>query len=436
MRRCAEYTRSWLCFGERRHNNNSRSVKSNKCLTMPTFDYSAYNASGKLVRGIISAESERLARKTLKDKKLLASSIKQVKARSSSKKSLFERQSNFDNFDLSLLLHQQAILIQSGLPLEESLRMTIEQAETQKQRRMVESWRSEITEGRSFSEALRRSPYKIPEGVIAGVGVGEETGHLDKILLRLSDELSTSAENRKTVTRALIYPVTLISVSIAMVALMMVLVVPKITSVFASSNRELPWITELIIGVSKFVQDFGSAFLIFLLTIFITFKVIIRNPNIRLRFHTLLLRLPGLGRWIRMADISDWARNLGVLLNSGVPALAALRISSAVVGNLSLRKSFDEVTESMRQGVSLHRALEKNLTESGFLVHMVGSGEASSELDKMLIRVAEYYSARLNNAVEVFLKLLNPMLILAMGAMILGIVAGIMLPIMDMNNTI
>ena len=403
---------------------------------MPTFDYSAYNPSGKLVRGIISAESERLARKTLKDKKLLASSIKQVKVSSSSKKSLFDRQSNFDNFDLSLLLHQQAILIQSGLPLEESLRMTIEQAETQKQRRMVESWRSEITEGRSFSEALRRSPYKIPEGVIAGVGVGEETGHLDKILLRLSEELSTSAENRKTVTRALIYPVTLISVSIAMVALMMVLVVPKITSVFASSNRELPWITELIIGVSKFVQDFGSAFLIFLLTIFITFKVIIRNPDIRLRFHNLLLRLPGLGRWIRMADISDWARNLGVLLNSGVPALAALRISSAVVGNLSLRKSFNEVTESMRQGVSLHRALEKNLTESGFLVHMVGSGEASSELDKMLIRVAEYYSARLNNAVEVFLKLLNPMLILAMGAMILGIVAGIMLPIMDMNNTI
>ena len=403
---------------------------------MPTFDYSAYNPSGKLVRGIISAESERLARKTLKDKKLLASSIKQVKVSSSSKKSLFERQSNFDNFDLSLLLHQQAILIQSGLPLEESLRMTIEQAETQKQRRMVESWRSEITEGRSFSEALRRSPYKIPEGVIAGVGVGEETGHLDKILLRLSEELSTSAENRKTVTRALIYPVTLISVSIAMVALMMVLVVPKITSVFASSNRELPWITELIIGVSKFVQDFGSAFLIVLLIIFISFKVIIRNPDIRLRFHNLLLRLPGLGRWIRMADISDWARNLGVLLNSGVPALAALRISSAVVGNLSLRKSFNEVTESMRQGVSLHRALEKNLTESGFLVHMVGSGEASSELDKMLIRVAEYYSARLNNAVEVFLKLLNPILILAMGAMILGIVAGIMLPIMDMNNTI
>ena len=403
---------------------------------MPTFDYSAYNSSGKLLRGVISAESERLARKSLKEKKLLASSIKEIELASAKQKSIFSRQANFDNFDLSLLLHQQAILIQSGLPLEESLRMTIEQAETPKQRRMVESWRSEITEGRSFSEALRRSPYKIPEGVIAGVGVGEETGHLDKILMRLSDELSTSAENRKTVSRALIYPVTLVTVSIAMVSVMMVLVVPKITSVFASSNRELPWITELIIGISNFVQNFGSYLLIFAGVLFLTAKIGLKNSGLRLKFHDFLLSLPGFGRWIRMADISDWARNLGVLLNSGVPVLAALRISSAVVGNLSLKSDFDRVTESMRQGVSLHKALEKNLTESGFLVHMVGSGEASSELDKMLVRVAEYYAARLNNAVEVFLKLLNPMLILLMGAMILGIVAGIMLPIMDMNNTI
>ena len=403
---------------------------------MPTFDYSAYNSSGKLLRGVISAESERLARKSLKEKKLLASSIKEIELASVKQKSIFSRQANFDNFDLSLLLHQQAILIQSGLPLEESLRMTIEQAETPKQRRMVESWRSEITEGRSFSEALRRSPYKIPEGGIAGVGVGEETGHLDKILMRLSDELSTSAENRKTVSRALIYPVTLVTVSIAMVSVMMVLVVPKITSVFASSNRELPWITELIIGISNFVQNFGSYLLIFAGVLFLTARIGLKNSGLRLKFHAFLLRLPGFGRWIRMADISDWARNLGVLLNSGVPVLAALRISSAVVGNLSLKSDFDRVTESMRQGVSLHKALEKNLTESGFLVHMVGSGEASSELDKMLVGVAEYYAARLNNTVEVFVKLINHRLILLMGAKTLESVARIMVPIMDMNKTI
>jgi general secretion pathway protein F len=403
---------------------------------MPTFDYSAYNTAGKLVNGVISADSERQARRQLKDKKLLPSTLDEVSKKASGKSSRRGREAKVDNLDLSLLLHQQAILIQSGLPLEESLRMTIEQAETDKQRRLVESWRSEITEGRSFSEALRRSPYKIPESIVAGVGVGEETGHLYKILLRLSEELETSAENRKTVTRALIYPVTLISVSIIMVSIMMVWVVPKITAVFASSKRDLPWITEVVVAIRNFTQNYGLFIVGFVMLAILVFNQAMKRPELKLRWHSMILSTPGMGRWVRMADISDWSRNLGVLLSSGVPALAALKISSAVVSNLALQSRFDRITEAMRQGTSLHKALEDNLEGSGFLVHMVGSGEASSELDKMLLRVAEYYSARLNNAVEVFLKLLNPILILIMGAMILGIVAAIMLPIMDMNNTI
>ena len=403
---------------------------------MPTFDYSAYNTAGKLVNGVISADSERQARRQLKDKKLLPSTLDEVSKKASGKSSRRGREAKVDNLDLSLLLHQQAILIQSGLPLEESLRMTIEQAETDKQRRLVESWRSEITEGRSFSEALRRSPYKIPESIVAGVGVGEETGHLYKILLRLSEELETSAENRKTVTRALIYPVTLISVSIIMVSIMMVWVVPKITAVFASSKRDLPWITEVVVAISNFTQNYGLFIVGFVMLAILVFNQAMKRPELKLRWHSMILSTPGMGRWVRMADISDWSRNLGVLLSSGVPALAALKISSAVVSNLALQSRFDRITEAMRQGTSLHKALEDNLEGSGFLVHMVGSGETSSELDKMLLRVAEYYSARLNNAVEVFLKLLNPILILIMGAMILGIVAAIMLPIMDMNNTI
>lgn len=403
---------------------------------MPAFDYSAYNVSGKLVSGVISADSERQARRLLKDKKLLPSALSEVGEKAYHKSSKSGRKARVDNLDLSLLLHQQAILIQSGLPLEESLRMTIEQAETDKQRRLVESWRSEITEGRSFSESLRRSPYQIPESIVAGVGVGEETGHLHKILLRLSEELETSAENRKTVTRALIYPVTLVSVSIIMVSVMMVWVVPKITAVFASSNRELPWITEVVVGISNFTQSYGLYVLIFVVIVSLVFRQAMKNAKLKMQWHELILSMPGMGRWVRMADISDWSRNLGVLLNSGVPALAALKISSAVVNNCALQDKFNAVTEAMRQGASLHKALEDNLDGSGFLVHMVGSGEASSELDKMLLRVAEYYSARLKNAVEVFLKLLNPILILIMGAMILGIVAAIMLPIMDMNNTI
>ena len=403
---------------------------------MPAFDYSAYNDAGKLVDGLISADSERHARRLLKEKNLLPASLSEVGHKTAKSGTRRGREARVNNFDLSLLLQQQAILIQSGLPLEDALRMTIEQAETDKQRRMVESWRTEIVEGRSFSEALRRSPYKIPEAVIAGVGVGEEAGHLDRVLMRLAEDLETSAENRKTVTRALIYPATLISTSIIVVAIMMVWVVPKITAIFVSSNRELPLITRIVIGLSDFTQHYGIYLLLVLIAAALLMMRLMRDPVRKTRWHGFILQMPGLGRWTLMANIADWSRSLGVLLNNGVPALAALKISSAVVSNLYLRDKMEQVTEAMRRGSSLQKALEDNSIGSGFLIHMVGSGEASSELDKMLIRVADYYSLRLANAIEVFLKLINPILIIFMGMIILSVVAAVMLPIMDMNNMV
>jgi len=402
---------------------------------MPAFDYAAYDLSGKQVSGVISADSERHARRLLKEKKLLPSKLSEV-SQTAAKKSGSRREARVNNFDLSLLLQQQAILIESGLPLEDALRMTIEQAETEKQRRMLQSWRSEIIEGRSFSDALRRSPYKIPDSIIAGISVGEESGHLHKVLMRIAEDLESSAENRKTISRAMIYPATLISTSIIVVAIMMVWVVPKITAIFISSNRELPLITRIIVNLSEFTQSYGLFVLILLVGLYLGFVQAMKDPQHNQRWHEFMLTMPGLGRWIRMANIADWSRSLGVLLSNGVPALAALKISSSVVTNLHLRSKMEGVTEAMRQGSTLHKALLEGDVGSGFLVHMVGSGEASSELDKMLLRVSDYYSLRLNNAVEVFLKLINPILIVFMGVIILSVVAAVMLPIMDMNNMI
>jgi len=401
---------------------------------MPTYDYAAYDVSGKLVDGVVSADSERHARRLLKEKKLLPSKLSEITKTSS--RSKFGRSSKVNEFDLSLVLQQQAILIQSGLPLEDAMRMTIEQAETDRQKRMVESWRSEIIEGRSFSEAMRRSPYKIPESILAGVGVGEESGHLHTVLMRLAEDIETSAENKKTVTRALIYPATLLGASLLVVAMMMVWVVPKITAIFISSNRELPTITKIIMAISDFTQDHGLMMLLIGIIVAAVSSWLLRDDGRRTRWHQIILGMPGLGRWTTMANVADWSRSLGVLLGNGVPALAALKISSAVVSNLHMRQKMEQVTESMRRGTSLQKALEENQVGSGFLIHMVGSGEASSELDKMLMRVSEYYSLRLSNAVEVFLKLINPVLIIFMGGIILSVVAAVMLPIMDMGNMV
>ena len=402
---------------------------------MPTFDYIAYDIAGKPVDGVISADSERHARRLLKDKKLLPSKLREVKQEKRSRFK-FGTGSRINNFDLSLVLQQQAILIQSGLPLEDALRMTIEQAETDRQRRMVESWRSEIVEGRSFSEAMRRCPYKIPEAIIAGVAVGEESGHLHMVLMRLAEDLESSAENRKTVSRAMIYPATLLVASLFVVAMMMIWVVPKITTIFVSSGQELPLITRIMISLSEFTQSYGLSIASLIVLSIIIFLWLLRDPVRKQRWHGMMLNLPWLGRWTKMANIADWSRSLGMLLANGVPALAALKISSTVMSNLYLRAKMDQVTESMRRGSSLQKALEEQNIGSGFLIHMVGSGEASSELDKMLMRVSDYYSLRLTNAVEVFLKLINPILIVFMGMIILSVVLAVMLPIVDMNNLI
>ena len=402
---------------------------------MPAYDYSGYDTAAKIKKGVIIADSERHARRLLKEQDLLPDSVKEVSKTHPG--AIFSwRETRVNNFDLAVLMQQLAILIQSGLPLEEALRITTEQAETDSQRRMLQSWRSEINEGRSFSDALRRAPYKIPDNVIAGVGVGEESGHLHKVLQRLAEDIETSAENRKTLARSMIYPLALLATSLIVIVIMMIWVVPKITIIFASSDRELPLVTKLVMGLSNFTTEYGIFVLMIFLSIMVAVKRLLRNMDRRRRWHQILLGMPGFGRWIYMANVADWARSLGVLLSNGVPALAALKISSGVLQNSYLRGQLEAVTEAMRQGSSLKNALDRNLSSSGFLVQMVASGEASSELDKMLLRVSDYYTLRLKNAVDVFMKLINPILIVLMGLVILSVVAAVMLPIMDMNNMI
>ncbi|MAJ87491.1 MAG: general secretion pathway protein GspF, partial [Cellvibrionales bacterium TMED148] len=255
-------------------------------------------------------------------------------------------------------------------------------------------------------------------------------------LQRLADAIETSAENRKTIARALIYPMALLATSLIVVVIMMIWVVPKITIIFANSDRELPLVTQLVMGLSNFTTEYGIYVLVIFFSVLLFFKKLLQNVDKRRRWHQIVVGLPFLGRWIYIANIADWARSLGVLLSNGVPALAALKISSGVLQNTYLQGQLEAVTEAMRQGSSLQKALDKNLSNSGFLVQMVASGEASSELDKMLLRVSDYYALRLRNAVDVFMKLINPILIILMGLVILSVVAAVMLPIMDMNNMI
>ena len=222
--------------------------------------------------------------------------------------------------------------------------------------------------------------------------------------------------------------------SLAAMIVLMNWVVPEIARVFVSARQELPLITVIVVAASDFFRAWGLYVFGVIILAVVAFYLWCRNDDRRRAWHKFLLKAPGIGRWMEMANIADWARSLGTLLGSGVPALAALKIASSVMTNLYLRQQMEAVTEQMRRGSSLHNALKTEKVGSGFLHHMVNSGETSSELDNMLLRVAEYYSARLSSAVETFLKLMNPTLIIFMGGVIVVIVFAVMLPILELSN--
>jgi len=406
---------------------------------MPTFQYSAYDRSGKQLSGALTAETERQVRKQLKDQGLFPNAVTKVKTEKKPETGLGRFSALFNrvnNFELALILRQLGILIKSGLPLEDSLKLILEQADGARQRDLVESWRSEIMEGRSFSSAMRRSKFILPEAIIAGVGVGEETGHLHEVMMRMADELEVGAENRQAFRRGLMYPISLVIACVVAVSVMMIWVVPKITRVFVSAKAELPTVTKVVVTLSDFTQAYGGFILLAFVVVIVGFQIFVSNVDRRRIWHKQLLKFPGLGNWMRMANLADWSRSLSTLLESGVPALAALKISSSVMTNLHMQSQMEEVTERMRRGSSLQQSLKDENAGTGFLLHMVGSGEASSELDAMLMRVSEYYSARLKSSVETFLKLMNPALIISMGFVILIIVAAVMLPILKMNEMV
>lgn len=411
---------------------------------MPLFNYSAFDGLGAAKKGEITAESGKQARRQLKSQGLLVSKLdvskdsdvskKNISVTNTSTKRLFE--SRLSNADLALIMEQLGVLLQSGMTLEEALQLLNDQSESSKQKGVVGTWHREILEGYSLSEAMRRSDCTVPERVVASVAVGEETGHLASIILRTAEELELGAENRQALQRGLSYPITLIVVATVVVTILMINVVPKITAVFKTSNIELPMVTKVVIGVSDFFIAYG--FLCLILICLATAAALwwLRKDDNRRKWHKALLAFPVVGEWQRKANLSDWSRSLGTLLSSGVPALAALRISSAVVTNLHLRSKMQAVTNDVRDGNSVHSSLVKNDVGRGFLQHMVGSGEASSELDSMLLRVSDYYTSRLRNSVESFLKFMSPILIIVLGGLVLTIVSAVMLPILGMSEII
>ena len=399
---------------------------------MQAYNYLAYDRQGKTRKGVLEGDSDRMVRQLLREKGLMPVKVTQVRR----SMSLFRMRERIRRNDLMLITRQLATLVGSGMPLEESLRLMAEQAENMVVKRLISSVRSQVTEGRSLAYALKNSPYLFPADYIATISAGEETGHLQEVLERLADDVEVQGKARQSLMAALIYPFLMLTVALTVIILLIVYVVPQVTSVFVNMDQTLPALTRGLIAVSDWLQDYGPYLFMVIFFAAVGFSLALRRPDIRLRWDSLMLHAPRIGYWVVLSNVSGWSRSLGMLLGSGVPILESMKIAAERVHNTALRESLDVVSERVREGDSLHQALTKAEDFPPFLIHMISSGESSGTLDNMLLKVADYYEQRLKTVIDATLKLFEPLLVIMMGGIVLLIVLAVLVPIIEMNQLI
>lgn len=405
---------------------------------MAAFTYAALDAAGKEQRGVLEADSSRQVRQLLRDRGLAPLRIEPaVKGRSGAGAVPVQRGGHaLSAAQLALVTRQLATLLQAGLPLEEALNAVSRQAERQKVTRVMLSVRSRVMEGHTLADAMAEFPAAFPSLYRATVAAGEHSGHLDLVLARLADHAESSHASQQKVMLALLYPSLLLFVAILIVTGLMLFVVPEVVGVIADQGQQLPTLTRGLIAISDFIGSWGWLLLLAIVVAAVAIRSALRNDALRLRWHYRLLRLPLLRRLSRGSNAARFASTLSILVNSGVPLVEALRIGGAVLSNDYLRRAVQIATQQVREGSSLHRALEQCGHFPPMMIQMIASGEISGELGSMLERVAQSQQREFDSIVATLLGVVEPVTLLLMGGAVLLIVIAILQPIFTLNTLI
>lgn len=415
---------------------------------MGAFRYQAINTQGKLVKGSAEGDTERQVRTQLRQQQLKPVSVEKISASNSSKRSAGSHQSSSSSFfssrassrisvkDLSLFTRQLASLVQSGMPLAESLQAVAKQTRKDKVKDMVLHVRSRVLEGLSLAQALADYPKIFDSMYRAMVHAGEQAGFLGPVLERLSEYAETSHAARQQLSSAMVYPFILVLVCIAIVVALMVLVVPQLTSVFSRADQTLPWATEWLISMSAFLQSYGWLCLVAIAFCSIGFRWWLNQKNNIRQWHQWLLKMPLLNQLLLQSDSTRFASTLSMLIASGVPLLNSLRISSQTMGNAILLEKAEQAAVSVEEGASLHQALDKTDVFPPLMVQMAASGEANGTLAEQLDYTAKNQQRDLDIQLSTVLSIIEPITIVIMGVIIGFIMYAIIIPIADMSDLV
>jgi general secretion pathway protein F len=398
------------------------------------FRYEAVDARGRSRSGIVDAQSPRQVRDRLRADGLFPTAIEPADVASDGAAGVSH--ARLPAALVALTTRQLATLVQSGLPLDQALAAIAEQADDARAAKLFVSVRDAVSAGESLASALARWPRTFGALYRGLVAAGAETGRLPDVLERLADYLEDRQALKQKFTLALIYPALVTVIAIGVIAALLLYVVPQVVAVYQQSRQTLPWLTQALIATSTFFRATGFLWLAVAALGAIAFTVAYRIERVRAHIHAALLRAPVAGKLIAALDTARFASTLAILVASGTPLLRALDAAKAVVWALPIGRAASSASALVREGVTLARALKEQRVFAPVLVHLVANGEASGRLAPMLERAADELEREAERRLTWFAALLQPALIVLMGAVVLVLVLAVMLPIVSMNQLI
>ncbi|VTQ54711.1 type II secretion system protein [Campylobacter jejuni] len=402
---------------------------------MPTFSYRAMTGNGQYKQGSLDADSLRHARQLLREQALIPIELAEIEARLQGKTEwAFWRKPRIGTEELALLTRQLSTLVAAAIPLEEALKAVAQQTENARISQLVSAVRSRVMAGHSLAAGLALSPTAFSDLYCAMVAAGEKSGRLDTVLNRLADYTEQQQKLKNRLFQALVYPLILTLVAFGVITILLVTVVPSVVEQFVHMKQILPLSTRVLMSISDLMHDYGLVLLLLAIGLGAYWRHWLKKKAHRRRYHAALLKLPVIGQVCRGLNSARFARTLSILNASTVPLLDAIEISGEVLTNDEARARIGEAKALVREGGSLHGALQRTRMFPPMMLHMIAAGERSGELDNMLARAADNQDSEFENQVSITLSIFEPALVVGMAVIVLFIVLSILQPILQLNT--
>ncbi len=416
---------------------------------MPVFEWKGIDAKGKNKKGILDADTTRSAKEKLKRKGIYLTELKEASSGSTvsaggikdQPAGMLSRQIDFKKYlqrvtpsDVAIVIRLLSNLIGAGIPIVESLTAIIDQVENESFKSILSQIRDRVNEGMSLADSMAEFPKLFPPIYVNMVRAGESSGSLEVVMDRLAEYSENQMALRSKISGAMTYPIVMLIFAVVVVAILFIVVIPKITKIFEEAKVTLPLSTRLLIGMSEFVASYW--WLLFMLAIgaVILFRKWKRSKKGRVKWDRFVLGAPIFGELVRMIAVSRFSTTLATLLSSGVSLLTAMDIVKNILDNSILVKVIEEAREDIREGESIAQPLKRSGEFPPIVTHMIGIGEKSGQLEEMLGHVSRNYDVQVESRLAAMTSLLEPVMIMVMGVVVSFIVLAILLPILQINQ--